>query len=185
MMDDRLTEIPVGRRTVFEGKVITVRCDTARLPNGSTASREVVCHPGGVCIAPLTAKGELLFVRQFRYPFSQIVTELPAGKLEPGEDSLSAGIRELREETGATARSMTSLGHMYPTPGYCGEIIHLYLATGLVYGERSPDEDEFLDLLRPVPLEQAVKMVMEGELPDAKTQLAVLKLWFLRESGKL
>ncbi|MBQ9413875.1 MAG: NUDIX hydrolase [Clostridia bacterium] len=176
MTDEQLTEKTLEEHTVFEGRIITVRNDVALLPNGQTAKREIVAHPGGVCVAALTDDDELLFVRQFRYPYGEIVTELPAGKLEKGEDPKEAGIRELKEETGATAEHVVSLGKLYPSPGYCGEIIHLYFATGLHFGEQSPDEDEFLDVLR-IPLSEAVGMVMAGKLPDAKTQTAVLKVW--------
>ena len=129
-----LTETPIRQTVIYEGKIITVRVDDARLPNGKTAKREVVEHPGGVCIAALTDTDELLFVRQFRYPYAEVIPELPAGKLNRGEDPLPAGMRELKEETGATAAHYESLGQLYPSPGYCGEIIHLYLATGLSFG---------------------------------------------------
>lgn len=170
-----LTETPLRGKILYDGKIIRLRVDEARLPNGRVATREVVEHNGGVCIAALTDEEELLFVRQFRYPYKQVVTELPAGKLEKGEDPFQAGQRELNEETGAMAAEYYYLGQLYPSPGYCGEIITLYLATDLQYGEMNPDEDEFLDVQR-IPLPEAVKMVMRGELPDAKTQTAVLKV---------
>ena len=184
MTDEQLIEKTLAQHVVFEGRIITVRNDEALLPNGKTARREVVAHPGGVCVAALTEKEELLFVRQFRYPYGKIVTELPAGKLERGEDPLKAGIRELKEETGASAEKVVSLGMLYPSPGYCGEIIHLYLATGLRFGELSPDDDEFLDVLR-IPLDKAVQMVMAGELPDSKTQTAVLKVMLLKQQKEI
>lgn len=169
-----LIEKPLSQEYKFKGKIVNMRVDEALLPNGHTASREVVEHPGGVCVAALTQEGELLFVRQFRYPFGRVVRELPAGKLERGEDPLEAGKRELMEETGAAAAEYLSLGCLYPSPGYCGEIIHLYLARGLSFGDAHPDEDEFLEPER-VPLKEAVQAVLAGELPDAKTQVAVLK----------
>lgn len=170
-----LIEKPLSQDYKYKGKIVNMRVDEALLPNGQRALREVVEHPGGVCIAALTDQRELLFVRQFRYPYGEIVCELPAGKLERGEDPLEAGKRELAEETGATAARYTSLGKLYPTPGYCGEIIHLYLAEDLQFGAVHPDEDEFLEAER-IPLSEAVKMVMAGQLPDAKTQVAVLKV---------
>lgn len=170
-----LIEKPLSQEYKYKGKIVNMRVDTALLPNGHTAPREVVEHPGGVCIAALTEEGELLFVRQFRYPFGEVVRELPAGKLEYGEDPLEAGKRELKEETGAVAERYTSLGRLYPSPGYCGEIIHLYLAEGLHFGDAAPDEDEFLEPER-LPLKEAVRAVLAGELPDAKTQVAVLKV---------
>lgn len=170
-----LIEKPLSQDYKYKGKIVNMRVDEALLPNGHTAAREVVEHPGGVCVAALTDCDELLFVRQFRYPYQEVVRELPAGKLEPGEDPLLAGQRELREETGATAARFTSLGTLYPSPGYCGEIIHLFFAEGLTFGETAPDEDEFLEAER-VPLAEAVRAVLAGELPDAKTQVAVLKI---------
>lgn len=179
-----LTEKQLKAEYVFRGKILNIRVDEALLPNGQTAQREVVEHNGGVMIAPLDNDGYLYFVDQFRYPYSEIVTELPAGKLEKGEDHYEAGIRELREETGATAEKITSLGRLYPSPGYCGEIIHLYLATGLSFGEQNPDEDEFLEVKK-IHISKAVEMVMNGELPDSKTQVAILKIARLLDEGKI
>lgn len=163
---------------LYKGRIINLRSDVVELPNGRRAKREVVEHPGGVCVAALTDKDELLFVRQFRYPYRAELLELPAGKLTPGEDPLECGKRELREETGAQAREYLSLGRLYPSCGYTDEVIHLYLARGLVYGEQQPDEDEFLDVER-IPLARAVKMVLANEVEDAKTQTAVLKAHLL------
>lgn len=173
MMD--LTEKTLDSKIVFEGKIITVCHDEALLPNGKTAKREVVKHNGGVCVAPLTDKNELIFVKQFRYPYSEVVLELPAGKLEKGEEPFDAGKRELTEETGCSAEKYTFLGKLYPSPGYCGETIHIYLAENLSYGEQNPDDDEFLDLIK-IPLDKAEKMVMDNEIFDSKTQVAVLKI---------
>ena len=171
-----LNEQPLSADYKYRGRIINLRVDTALLPNGSSATREVVEHPGGVCVAALTEDGCLLFVRQFRYPYQKVLLELPAGKLDPGEDP-----RELREETGAEAARYESLGELYPSPGYCGEIIHLYAATGLTFGQMSPDEDEFLEVEK-IPLEEAARMVLDNEIADAKTQAAVLKV-YCREKG--
>ena len=169
----------------FKGRIINLRQDTALLPNGNTATREVVEHPGGVCVAALTDQDELLFVKQWRYPYSEETLEIPAGKRDKGgEDPLECGKRELQEETGATAAEYIDLGSLYPSPGYVNEVIYCYLATGLSYGEQNPDEDEFLDVIK-IPLEKAVDMVMSGEIKDAKTQIAVLKVKVLRDSGKI
>ena len=176
-----LNEQPLSADYKYRGRIINLRVDTALLPNGSSATREVVEHPGGVCVAALTEDGCLLFVRQFRYPSQKVLLELPAGKLDPGEDPLEAGKRELREETGAEAARYESLGELYPSPGYCGEIIHLYAATGLTFGQMSPDEDEFLEVEK-IPLEEAARMVLDNEIADAKTQAAVLKV-YCREKG--
>lgn len=170
---------------LFKGRIINLRQDTALLPNGNTATREVVEHPGGVCVAALTDNDELLFVRQWRYPYMEETLEIPAGKRDrQDEDPLECGKRELKEETGATAKNYIDLGPLYPTPGYINEVIYCYLATGITFGKQNPDEDEFLDVLR-IPLQQAMQMVLSGEIKDAKTQIAVLKVKVLRDSGKI
>ena len=175
-----LREIPLSAHYEYEGRIINLRVDEARLPDGTTAAREVIEHPGGVGIIALTDEGEVLLVQQYRYPYGEITTEIPAGKRDRGEDPLETGKRELAEETGATADNFTPLGVVYPTPGYCDEIIHLYLATGLHFAEMHPDEDEFLDVLR-LPLATLVEREMAGDIPDAKTQIAALKAWALTE----
>jgi len=180
-----LEEKQLSAEYMYEGKIINLRRDTALLPNGNTALREVVEHPGGVCVAALTDNDEVLFVKQFRYPYFETILEIPAGKRDKaGEDPLACGIRELKEETGATAQKFIPLGELYPTPGYCGEIIWLYAATGLSFSEQNLDEDEFLTVEK-IPLEKAVEMILSGEIKDAKTQTAVLKLKLLKESGKI
>lgn len=180
-----LSEKQLSKEYIFNGRVINLRRDTALLPNGKTAIREVIEHNGGVCVAALTDNDEVLMVRQFRYPYFEIVPEIPAGKRDSkDEDPLSCGMRELREETGAVAERFIPLGELYPTPGYCGEIIWMYAATGLTFGEQDTDEDEFLSVER-VPLEKAVEMILNGEIKDAKTQTAILKLKLLKDSGKI
>lgn len=179
-----LTEKPVKQEYKFKGKIVNLRVDDALLPNGNIAKREIVEHNGGVMVAPLDNEDNLYFVKQFRYPYMEIVTELPAGKLEKGEDPFEAGKRELKEETGAVANKYVSLGQLYPTPGYCGEIIHMYLATELSFGEQNPDDDEFLEVYK-IPLAKAVKMVLSGELKDSKTQTAILKIHCLKQEGRI
>lgn len=180
-----LKETQKSAEYIFKGRIINLRRDEALLPNGQTATREVIEHPGGVCVAALTDDNCLLFVRQFRYPYMEETLEIPAGKRDKGdEDPLECGKRELREETGAIAAKYISLGELYPSPGYCGEVIWMYAATGLSYGDCDPDDDEFLAVER-YPLEKAVEMVLSGEIKDAKTQAAVLKVKLLRDSGKL
>ncbi len=169
---------------LYQGKIINLRKDIALLPNGEKAIREVIEHPGGVAVAPLTAEGELLMVRQFRYPYKEVVLELPAGKLSLGEDPLTCGKRELQEETCATAVEYKSLGILYPSPGYVNEKIHLYLAKGLTFGEQNLDEDEFLSV-ESIPLERAVDMALSGEITDAKTLAIVLKIYALQCRGEL
>ena len=180
-----LEEKQLSSEYKFKGRIINLRQDTALLPNGNTATREVVEHPGGVCVAALTDDDELLFVRQWRYPYMEETLEIPAGKRDKkDEDPLECGKRELEEETGATAKEYIDLHPLYPTPGYINEVIYCFLATGLTFGEQNPDEDEFLDVLR-IPLEKAVEMVLAGEIKDAKTQIAVLKVKVLRDAGKI
>lgn len=168
-----LQEKTVDTEPIFDGKIIKVRKDKAELENGSVVTRELVIHPGGVCVVPVNEKGEVYLVKQFRYPFQKVLTEIPAGKLEVGEDHRSAGLRELKEEVGAECESFEYLGVMYPSVAYLTEKIHMYLATGLSFGEQSLDEDEFLDVEK-MPLSQAVEMVINGEIKDGKTQTALL-----------
>ena len=174
-------EKTIETKDIFNGKVIHVMHDTVELENGKTAMREVVGHPGGVCVAALTEQNELLFVRQFRYPYKEILLELPAGKLEKGQDTLENDKHEKMEEKGAVGRQYMTLGKLYPSPGYCGEIIHMYFCRVDHFERQNLDEDEFLDVER-IPLEKAVQMVLNGELPDAKTQAAVLKCAMLLSS---
>ena len=179
-----LFEKQVSSEYFYRGTIINMRRDEIILPNGEGAHREFVEHPGGVCIAALTDRDEILFVRQFRYPYGEEVLEIPAGKRDKKEEPLECGKRELMEETGAVASNYFSLGVIYPTPGYTNELLYLFGATGLSYGESNPDDDEFLTLEK-IPLKRAVEMVMAGQLPDSKTQIAVLKLWKLRQEGKI
>lgn len=180
-----LTEKQLTKEYIFKGRVINLRRDTALLPNNTTATREVIEHNGGVCVAALTDNDEVLFVRQFRYPYMEEILEIPAGKRDSAdEDPLLCGKRELKEETGATAKKFIPLGELYPTPGYCGEIIWMFAATGLDFGQTCPDEDEFLELEK-IPLNKAVEMILNGEIKDAKTQAAVLKLKILKENGSI
>lgn len=180
-----LNEKTLNKSTVFSGKIINLRSDTAVLPNGDTATREVVEHPGGVCVAAIDENDNILLVKQFRYPYMESLLEIPAGKRDKAGDSdpLTCGKRELKEETGAVANTYISLGQLYPTPGYCNEIIYMFAAKDLEIGNATPDDDEFLDLVK-IPFEAAVKMVMSGEIKDSKTQAAILKLKVLKDNGE-
>ncbi len=172
----KLEETTVNKNYIYKGKIINLRRDDALLPNGKPCIREVVEHPGGVTIAALTQDNELMFVRQFRYPYMDVLLELPAGKLERGEDPLESGKRELSEEIGCSAESYTFLGKFYPTCGYTDEIIYIYLAQGLTFSQQNLDDDEFLNVEK-IPLSKAVEMVMNNEIPDGKTQAGILKTY--------
>ncbi len=179
----KLYEKTLSVKPIYDGRIIHAHVDDVELENGTVTKREVVDHPGGVSVAVLTGKNELIFVRQFRYPYKKVLLELPAGKLEPGEDPFEAVKREQLEETGTRGDNYISLGEVYPTPGYCGEIIRLWACRAAEgQQELSLDEDEFLDTER-IPLDRAVEMVCNNEIPDAKTQIGILKTAFLIKNG--
>ena len=171
--------------TSYHGVIVNVRLDEARLPDGSTAKREVVEHPGGVTVLPLEDDGTVWCVRQYRYPFSRTLLELPAGKLEPGEAPELAAARELSEETGLSAGRLQYLGANFTSPGYSQEVLHIYLARDLHHGTAHLDPGEFLNLER-YPLGALVQMALDGELCDGKTTVALLKTQLLlaRERGE-
>ncbi len=179
-----LTEKTLSSKTVFDGRILHITLDEVELPNGRQSKREVVNHPGGVAVAALDEENNLLFVRQFRYPYKEVVLELPAGKLEKGSTPLENGKRELLEETGAEGYSYISLGQLYPSPGYTSEIIHLYACRVKSVGESRPDDGEFLNIEK-IPLDKAVEMVLNNMIPDSKTQVAVLKTALLLQSNKI
>ncbi len=178
------TEKTLSEKPIFEGRIINVHLDEIELPNGKKSTREVVEHNGGVCVAALTDEGKLKFVRQYRYPYHRNLLELPAGKLEKGEDPLEAGLRELEEECGVKAQKVIPMGQVFPTVAYCSEIIHLFLATSLTKTKQNLDDGEFLDVLE-IELDEAVRMVMDGEIADSKTVALVLKTARLKDEGKI
>lgn len=170
-----LTERKLSREDKFTGRIVTVHVDTVELPGGRTATREVVDHPGGVAVLALDGENNVLTVTQYRYPFGKPLLEIPAGKLDhPGEDPYEAGLRELKEETGAVPGAYQSLGRILPSPGCYGETLHLYLARDLRMEGQHLDEDEFLNVER-VPFAEMVRRCLDGEIEDAKTVAAVLK----------
>ena len=169
-----LEEKTLTSQNVYEGPIFTITHDTVELENGETAVRDSLLHHGGVCVIPITDEGEIFLVKQFRYPFRTVTREVPAGKLEKGEDHAACGKRELLEETGCTCSEDIYLGEMYPTPAYNTEITYMYLAKGLTFGKQSLDPDEFLDVEK-IPLADAVKLVMDGKIKDGKTQIVILK----------
>jgi len=175
-----MTEKKISSKLIYDGKILRLHVDTVELPNGKQGLREVADHPGGVAIVAIDNQGNLLTVKQYRYVFSRVVEEIPAGKLERGEDPRDAALRELKEETGATPARFTDLGKLIVSPGAYGEVLYLYLAEGLDMGETSPDEDEFLDVIR-TPFDEMVRRVLAGELSDAKTVAGILKVYVMRQ----
>lgn len=159
--------------SIFNGRIIKVQRDTVLLPDGRTATREVVRHPGAVGIVGLI-EGKVLLVRQFRYPLGKETLEIPAGKIDPGEDPEVCAIRELREETGYEG-DLTYLGVFNTSPGFADEIIYLYQANHLRWSPLQADDDEFIGLSE-VPLAEAVEMIDRGEIQDAKTVIGLLLL---------
>lgn len=169
-----LYEKQLSSKQIFDGVVVKLYVDEIELPNGKKSIREVVRHPGAVCVLPIDEDGNAIMVKQFRYPFGDVLLEVPAGKLEPDEDPYDAALRELEEETGAVASRVEYIGSMYTTVAFTNEKIYMYLATGITYKEAHPDEGEFVEVHK-VPLADLVKMVMDGEIKDSKTQISILK----------
>lgn len=169
---EHLYEKTISSQSIYDGRIIKVKIDEVRLPNGNTAKREIVNHQGAVAVMPLTDDGKMIAVRQFRKPLERTIVEIPAGKLEPGEEPLACAIRELEEETGYAAKNMELLSTFYTSPGFADEILYVYVATGLTKGESRPDEDEFVDVLE-LTLEQAQELHRTGEIRDAKTVVAL------------
>lgn len=173
------TEAMLESKEIFNGRVIRVTLDKVRLEDGTTSTREVVHHHGGACVLPVDADGNVTMVRQFRYALGEELWELPAGKLEAGEDPFEAAKRELSEECGLTADTYTELGVVYPTVGYDSERIYLWAAEGLHTVGQHLDAGEFLDVVK-MPFAQALGLVMDGIIKDSKTQVALLKYAQLR-----
>lgn len=171
-------------KPIYQGRILSLRLDTVELQDGRIASREVVEHNGGVAVLAVDRDNSVLFVRQFRYPYGEELLELPAGKLNPGEDPALCGRRELEEETGCTAGDYRFLAKIYPSPGYVDEVIYVYLARDLTLGSQHLDPGEFLTVKR-IPLEQAVSLCLEGSITDAKTLLGILKYNELRRRGEV
>jgi len=168
------TEKTIATREIYRGRIVHLVEDTVILPDGREAGRELVLHNGGAGVIALDEDKNVLLVSQYRKPYDQMLLEVPAGKLEKGEDPQSAAIRELQEETGYAAENVTYIGKYYPTPGYCSEITYLYFAEGLSFVGQKLDHGEFVELKK-IPLSELVEMVMNNEIPDAKTAIAILK----------
>lgn len=174
---DNLFERQINSTNVFRGRLLDVYSDDILLPNGHSSKREYIKHVGAACVVPVDNDGNIIIEKQFRYPFGKVLTEIPAGKLDSKtEPHLEAAKRELKEETGYTAEKMIYLGEFLPTCAYSDEIIHMYLATGLTLGEQHLDDDEFVGVEK-IPLDEAVKEIMNGNITDGKTQTAILKAY--------
>ncbi|MFU0832013.1 MAG: ADP-ribose pyrophosphatase [Oscillospiraceae bacterium] len=180
----KLEEKTLEQNYIYRGKILDFHVDKAQLISGRVVTRECVDHRGGVSIAVLTEQDEMLFVRQYRYPYHEAVLEAPAGKLERDEDPFEAAKREQREETGTTGKNYKNLGKLYPSPGYTNEVIYLYACRVASDGDLNLDEGEFLEVEK-IPLHQAEQMVFNGDIPDAKTQVLVLKVAKMVKNGKL
>ena len=178
-----LKETTVSRSTVYEGIIVNVRRDKAQLTDGRISNREVVEHPGGVAVFALDPDGKVILVRQYRYPMGEVVLELPAGKLEKGEEPRESALRELEEETGLQPRVFIPMGMSFSSPGIMEERIYLYYAEDLVQGPTHPDDGEFLEVIR-VPYPEVLDMARRGEIKDGKTLVGIFKASMLMEERK-
>lgn len=173
-------ESRIDGKLMFDGTVLHVMKDRIRLPDGNEGIREYCRHGGAVAVVPLTDDGKIVCVRQYRYALGRVTLEIPAGKLDyAGEVPLDAAVRELREETGYSAKSIVPIGELNTSPALLTEVIYMYLAEGLTPGDTDPDDDEFLEIVE-LPLDELVDMVISGEIKDAKTQAAILKVWAMK-----
>lgn len=178
---DRLEEKTISTERIFEGKMIKLRVDTVSLPNGESATREVIEHPGAVAVVALTDQNELLMVRQYRHPTGEILLEIPAGKRDLGESPLVCARRELEEETGYRAQQWQILFSYFTTPGFSDELLYIATASELEPGVPHTDEEEFIEVVT-VPVDEALRMVYRGEIKDAKTIIGILVLNRMKEN---
>lgn len=172
VMDIDLTEYCISSETIVSGGMLNVKRDQVRLPNGHTSQREYVTHPGAVVIVPILPNGNIVLERQFRYPLHQVFIELPAGKIDAGEDVLVTGQRELLEETGYRASDWIKIGHQHPCIGYSNEVIHMYLARDLNAGVHQRDADESMEVFE-LSFAKCIQMIQTGEITDGKTIVAL------------
>ena len=178
-----LVEGTVSSQKVFEGKLLHVYYDEARLPDGQVSSREWIKHPGACAVVPVFENGDVMFVKQFRYSMAQIFYEVPAGKIDPGETPDSTAKRELAEEAGVSAKNVEYIGHFYPAIGYADEVIHVYIAWNLELIPQNTDHDEFVEQVR-IPFSEAIDMVHTGEINDGKTVVCLLRAWHWWQNRK-
>jgi len=173
-MNKNIEEKTLQENLLYKGRVINLYSDDVQLPNGRITTREYVAHRGGAAILPIDAEGNVYLVRQFRYPYREAILEIPAGKLEAGEEPAATAMRELEEETGYRCTELVPYGMLYPTPGYTNEHLYIYLATGLTKGHVHLDEDEFVNLVK-LPFDEVYQMVITNRIKDAKTCFAILR----------
>lgn len=172
--DEQLIEVTIGSEKIYSGRVFDCEIKTVRLPDGNDATREVVLHNGGACVLPIDEDLNCYMVKQYRNGVDKIYLEAPAGRIENGENPEDCVSREIIEETGYKAGKIESVGSAAATPGYCSEIIYLYIATDLEYQGTDPDSGEFLQVCK-VPLKELVEMADEGQIEDGKTQVLIYK----------
>jgi len=171
-----LTEETKESLEIFNGELLHVFQDTAILPDGNTSTREWIKHPGACAVVPVFENGDIMMIQQFRYPLKEVCWEIPAGKIDPGEDIAITAERELLEEAGLRTNDLIYIGKFYPCVGYSNEVIHIYAARKLEITEMNTDHDEFLIRER-VPFTKAMEMIDKGEIPDGKTQICLLRAW--------
>ncbi|WP_424766141.1 NUDIX hydrolase [Paenibacillus sp. sgz302251] len=181
--DELWREDTIKTESIFEGKMISLQVDTVALADGRTATREIVRHPGAAAVMALL-DGKLLVVEQFRKPLEKFQIEIPAGKLDPGEDPLTAAARELEEETGYRAKELKLLNAFYTSPGFADEILYVYFTDQVEQGTQNPDEDEDLKV-EAITLDQADAFIAEGRISDAKTILAIYVWKLYTLTGRL
>lgn len=169
-----LTEKKLSGKCIYDSGFMKIYEDEVELPNGHKSVRSYVSHNGGVCIAAIDSEGRVAVVKQYRYALNSVITELPAGKIDPGETPEECGRRELMEEAGVVAEKFTPLGVMYPSPGYTGENIYMFLAENLSCGKENPDEDEFLEH-EWVPFDKFLEKCLSGSVNDAKTVVCIAR----------
>src|SRR6056297_3571733 len=171
-----LVEKKLNSKVVFKGKLLHVFYDEVELPDGSTSSREWIKHPGACAVVPVYENGDIMMLRQFRYPMGQIFWEVPAGKIDAGEAQEETARRELKEEAGVSAENLSYVGHFYPGIGYSDEVIHIYVAWNLKSVPQEVDDDEFVTRHK-LRFKEAVRRVHSGEITDGKTVACLLRVW--------